>query len=155
MDVFHKINECELNPGDHIYVWKTMYLYSHHGIVAGRKGGVWQIIHFTPDEWKSKSTARIRITSLDEFREGSIGDIRLYRYGYPWIVCFFKRRGTCCHVFSDHVDVVLRRARECLNLGLPVDGEYHLLVNNCEHFCLYCKLGPNYKHLQHFSQAAF
>ncbi|XP_006818932.1 uncharacterized protein LOC102803117 [Saccoglossus kowalevskii] len=152
MDLFHNIEECDLNLGDHIYVWKTMYLYTHHGIVAEKKRGVWQIIHFTGDESKSKSTARIRITSLEEFKEDSDGDIRLYRYGLPTRVCAVKRRGTCCPASSDPVDVVLHRARACLDVGLPVNGEYHLLVNNCEHFCLYCKLGPYYKDLQPFSQ---
>ncbi|XP_006812818.2 uncharacterized protein LOC100367656 [Saccoglossus kowalevskii] len=151
MPLFHDIDESGLNPGDHIYVWRTLYLYSHHGIVAEKKRGVWQIIHFTGDESKSKSTARIRITSLEEFKDND--DIRLYRYDSSLAVCRLKRSGTCCPVPSDPVEDVLRRARECLDEGLPEDGEYNLLVNNCEHFCLYCKLGPNYKALQRFSQA--
>lgn len=26
------IDEKELKPGDHIYSWRTAYLYAHHGI---------------------------------------------------------------------------------------------------------------------------
>ncbi|XP_077862767.1 uncharacterized protein LOC144344824 [Saccoglossus kowalevskii] len=103
----------------------------------------------------NQETARIRITSLEEFKEDSDGDIRLYRYDHPWLACKLKRRGTCCTEPSDPVEDVLRRARNCLDEGLPEDGEYDLLVNNCEHFCLYCKLGPNYKDKQPFSQAPF
>ncbi|XP_006812815.1 uncharacterized protein LOC102804462 [Saccoglossus kowalevskii] len=106
---YDNIDECDLNPGDHIYVYKAMFVYSHHVIVAGKKSGVCQIIHFTGVEKKSKSTARIRMTSLEEFKQGC--KLRLYRYDHPLSYCKNKRRGTCCPAPSDPVEVVLRRAR--------------------------------------------
>ncbi|KAJ0937227.1 hypothetical protein HanRHA438_Chr03g0139781 [Helianthus annuus] len=28
----HKVNRDEIKSGDHIYAWRTLFIYSHHGI---------------------------------------------------------------------------------------------------------------------------
>ena len=28
----HRVDPSEINPGDHIYTWRTAYAYSHHGL---------------------------------------------------------------------------------------------------------------------------
>ncbi|XP_077984152.1 uncharacterized protein LOC144438841 [Glandiceps talaboti] len=152
MALLHDVEVADLVPGDHIYVWRALYSYSHHGIYMGKTDGVRMVIHFdgSPGEPKSKESARIRRSRLSEFQETNT--IRRYEYGASQIECSLKRRGTCCLVESDSAETVLQRARACYDRGLPMDGEYNLLFNNCEHFCLYCKLGPNYKTLQKYDQ---
>jgi Lecithin retinol acyltransferase len=39
----NKIGREELKPGDHIYSWRSAYLYAHHGIFMGDD----EVIHFT------------------------------------------------------------------------------------------------------------
>ncbi|KAJ1691551.1 hypothetical protein LUZ63_015706 [Rhynchospora breviuscula] len=39
----NKVGRDELKPGDHIYSWRSAYLYSHHGIYIGDE----KVVHFT------------------------------------------------------------------------------------------------------------
>ena len=64
----HVIERDQLKPGDHVYVYRALGLYQHHGIHTGKPGR--EVIHFSGTESKSKSTARIRVTTLDEFQGG-------------------------------------------------------------------------------------
>ncbi|KAL3812930.1 hypothetical protein ACJIZ3_014198 [Penstemon smallii] len=52
----HRVERSDIVAGDHIYSWRTSFLYSHHGIFFGEN----IVIHFTNDDptIKSKSNDR-------------------------------------------------------------------------------------------------
>ncbi len=135
----HGIHPDKLKPGDHIYVYRTSGTYAHHAIYTGKnKSGIHIVIHFSGDAGtkKSKSTAKIRKASLDEFLDGA--DLRLV--SYDDLLTMFKKSGTS-HVLESlpASEVVETAERYCMNPDAWKD--YHLLNNNCEHFCIFCKTG--------------
>ncbi|KAG5539437.1 hypothetical protein RHGRI_019842 [Rhododendron griersonianum] len=105
-------NSDDLVAGDHIYSWRKLFSYAHHGIFVGEG----MVIHFT---------------------SGS-----LYRFEYGVTKIAFKlhlRGGTCTTAESDPKSEVLHRANYLLENG--GFGKYNLFRNNCEDFALYCKTG--------------
>ncbi|RRT54828.1 hypothetical protein B296_00037948 [Ensete ventricosum] len=159
----NKIEKELLKPGDHIYSWRSAYIYAHHGIYVGDG----MVIHFTRAAGQEVGTGTILdqfifssspsntgtvcdrcgdqsrlhgvITScLDCFLSGG----NLYEFRYSVTPAFFiskARGGTCTLAASDPLDVVLHRARYLLdNNGF---GMYSLFKNNCEDFAIYCKTG--------------
>ena len=142
---YHAIDRCDLQPGDHIYVYNSwLSSYSHHGIYTGDD----RVIHFTgggQGGWSSfsnsstaKSTARIQACTLDEFLNGN--QLRLVAYGVKTITTFFKRPGSSyvqkCHSAQEVIETA-----EYYLQNPQKWGEYHLLKNNCEHFAHCCKTG--------------
>ena len=107
-----KLDENELNYGDHIYVRRKGLLYSHHGIYAGEGN----VIHFKGAD-KEKRNPVVVITDMDNFLK--FGKLRRRNY---------KRR-------LPHYDT-LRIARAHLS-----NKRYSLAFNNCEHFAAYCATG--------------
>ncbi|XP_042432432.1 protein LEAD-SENSITIVE 1-like [Zingiber officinale] len=160
----NKIERKELIPGDHIYTWRSAYLYSHHGIFAGDD----MVIHFTRAAGQETGTGtfldRIMFSSspsptgrnlcercgdqsrlhgvimscLDCFLSG--GNLYLFCYAVTPVFFFTKARGgTCTLAHSDSPDAVLYRARFLHdNNGF---GMYNIFKNNCEDFAIYCKTG--------------
>ncbi|KAH7862657.1 hypothetical protein Vadar_007746 [Vaccinium darrowii] len=61
MRVKNRIKKNEVLAGDHIYSWRPLFVYSHHGIYIG--DGL--VIHFTAPPEKLKATAT-RILTLDD-----------------------------------------------------------------------------------------
>ncbi|CAF2345128.1 unnamed protein product, partial [Brassica rapa] len=49
----------EVKPGDHIYSWRTAYVYAHHGIYVGDG----KVVHFTRGGGRQTETG----TFLDNF----------------------------------------------------------------------------------------
>ncbi len=96
---------------DHIYVNRGSY--THHGVDAGDG----TVIHCTGEPGRAKINAAIERTSMDDFLKG--GEPKIRRYG--------KR---------DDVDTPMSRAESRIG-----DKEYHLVVNNCEHFATWCCTG--------------
>ncbi|KAL1218092.1 Protein LEAD-SENSITIVE 1 [Cardamine amara subsp. amara] len=158
------ISRDELKAGDHIYSWRNVYLYSHHGIYIGDE----KVIHFIGGGGQKTGTRTFldKITSrsvpnhggnhkqpcpncgdqsnldgvvsscLDCFLAG--GNIHLFEYSVSQVVFLAKpRRGTCTTAPSDPCDVVFYRAK--ILLLLNGFGAYHVLENNCEDFAIYCK----------------
>ncbi|KAL8039856.1 hypothetical protein ABFX02_10G063300 [Erythranthe guttata] len=124
----NKIKRNELHPGDHIYTWRRLYIYAHHGIYIGDD----TVIHYT-------STSMVESLSLETFLDGG----NLYRFEYSVsskLVMAKVRGGTCTTNVSDAADEVIRRAKYLLeNEG--IFGAYNLIDNNCENFSVYCKTG--------------
>ncbi|XP_058099930.1 protein LEAD-SENSITIVE 1-like [Magnolia sinica] len=151
-----KIEREDLKPGDHIYAWRTLYIYAHHGIYIGDD----KVIHFTEPNGqkcvagyvvksispslgcpkcgalKNKTNNGVTVSCLDCFLDGR----ELYRYEYSVSrKLFYKSRNRTCSVAkSDPPDIVVGRATACIEEGF---GEYKLIGNNCEDFALYCKTG--------------
>ena len=132
----HAIDRLDLQPGDHIYVWRQLGTYSHHGIYT-RSG---KVIHLSGarGQSKSKSTARVRESTLDEFLDGN--QLRLVAYGVKSSTREIKRKGTCHVRSSRSVEKILETAEYYLQNPHQWDS-YHLINNNCEHFAYYCKTG--------------
>ncbi|EPS62196.1 hypothetical protein M569_12596, partial [Genlisea aurea] len=158
-----RIDRKSLKPGDHIYSWRSAYIYAHHGIYMGDE----RVIHFTRRGQEfgtgtildsivlSSALKRCSQTPcptctppqpdnhgvvsscLDCFLSGGL----LYRFEYsvePAVFLAKARGGTCTLAPSDPDEAVLHRAEYLLDNGF---GCYSVFKNNCEDFAIYCKTG--------------
>ncbi|XLU46873.1 protein LEAD-SENSITIVE 1 [Arachis stenosperma] len=159
----NRVSRESLKPGDHIYSWRTAYIYAHHGIFVGDD----KVIHFTRRGQEvgtgtvldlllvSSGPARSReacptctgtapqeghgvvVSCLNCFLSGGV----LYRFEYAVTPALFlakARGGTCTLAVSDDYDIVVHRAKFLLENGF---GCYNVFKNNCEDFAIYCKTG--------------
>jgi cell wall-associated NlpC family hydrolase len=102
----------DLSIGDHIYVRRRGFLYSHHGIYAGNGN----VIHYAGAE-KEKKGPFVQETEIKDFLKGG----KLRRRDY------IKR--------LPHSET-LRIAKNYLS-----NKGYSLTFNNCEHFATFCATG--------------
>ncbi|XP_078444561.1 protein LEAD-SENSITIVE 1-like [Wolffia australiana] len=158
----NKVDRLELKPGDHIYSWRSGYVYAHHGIYTGDG----EVIHFTRGGGQEMGTGtvldRLLASSMPPPRaaacescgdqsaaEGVVascldcflagGDLYLFLYAAsPALFLAKVRGGTCTLAAADPAEEVLHRARFLLARGF---GAYDLFRNNCEDFAMYCKTG--------------
>ncbi|XP_057778326.1 protein LEAD-SENSITIVE 1 [Salvia miltiorrhiza] len=157
----NRIGRSSLKPGDHIYSWRTAYIYAHHGIYLGDD----KVIHFTRrgQEVGTGTMLDVLLVSsgpnrsyvpcptcvtrddahgvvsscLNCFLAGGI----LYRFEYSVSAALFlakARGGTCTLAVSDPDVDVIHRAKYLLENGF---GCYNVFKNNCEDFAIYCKTG--------------
>ena len=142
---FHDVHESLLQPGDHIYVHRSLKLYTHHGIYIGDILGSSdrEVIHFTGDSKLQALQAEIKATSMKEFLRGK-EKVRLVAYDSN--LTFYKRflPGTSHYRSCKPAREVIRTAQ--LYCNNPEEwtrewGKYDLSSNNCEHFAFYCKTG--------------
>ncbi|KAG6509471.1 protein LEAD-SENSITIVE 1-like isoform X1 [Zingiber officinale] len=152
-----------LKPGDHIYSWRTAYIYAHHGIYVGDE----KVIHFTRGlgqevgtgtvldvvlassapkrnltpcpkcAYRSSDSCGVISSCLDCFLAGGV----LYRFEYgvnPALFLAKARGGTCTLANSDPDEMIIHRANHLLNNGFRC---YSLFKSNCEDFATYCKTG--------------
>ncbi|KAH7512250.1 hypothetical protein FEM48_Zijuj12G0070500 [Ziziphus jujuba var. spinosa] len=150
-----------LKPGDHIYSWRTAYVYAHHGIYIGDD----RVIHFTrrgqevgtgtvldlllvssgpaqspepcPTCTPPEEGSGVVSSCLNCFLAGGV----LYRFGYavsPALFLAKARGGTCTLASSEPEDIVVHRAKYLYENGF---GCYNVFKNNCEDFAIYCKTG--------------
>lgn len=157
----HRVEREDIKPGDHIYTWRAVFTYSHHGIFVGGS----KVVHFTPDRngkpsaegtsnanhfsgnpscptspdcgFRQLSGSGVVLSCLDCFlRKGSL---YLFEYGVSPSVFLAKLRGgTCTTAPSDPPETVIHRAMYLLQNGF---GNYNVFQNNCEDFAMYCKTG--------------
>lgn len=157
----NRIDKKCLKPGDHIYSWRTAYIYAHHGIYVGDD----MVIHFTrrgeevgtgtvldvilvssqpansqvpcPTCSTQEGGHGVVLSCLNCFLSGGV----LYRFEYavsPALFLAKARGGTCTLAGSDSNDVVVHRAKYLFENGF---GCYNVFKNNCEDFAIYCKTG--------------
>ncbi|ERN16100.1 uncharacterized protein LOC18444398 [Amborella trichopoda] len=160
----NRINRALITPGDHIYSWRTAYIYAHHGIYVGDN----RVIHFTRGRGQEVGTGTaldilllssaptrtldpcptcghssvedahgVVSSCLDCFLAGGV----LYRFEYsvtPGVFLAKARGGTCTLASADPPETVIHRALHLLNHGF---GCYNVFKNNCEDFAIYCKTG--------------
>ncbi|XP_072965319.1 protein LEAD-SENSITIVE 1-like [Typha angustifolia] len=159
----NRIKKERLKAGDHIYSWRTAYVYAHHGIYVGDG----KVIHFTRGRGQEVGTGTALdlillssgpnrsgipcpncITQINEshgvvssclncFLAGGV----LYRFEYgvsPALFLAKARGGTCTLATSDPDEIVVRRANRLLSNGFRC---YNVFKNNCEDFAIYCKTG--------------
>ncbi|KAH7692380.1 Endopeptidase NLPC/P60 domain-containing protein [Dioscorea alata] len=158
----NKVERSEIKAGDHIYTWRAVYTYSHHGIYVGGS----KVVHFTrkkdassnidsfdsssnisskapsacptfPDCGFQRPNSGVILSCLDCFLGN--GSLYLFQYGVTPSVFLAKvRGGTCSTAESDSPEMVIHRAMYLLQNGF---GNYDVFENNCEDFALYCKTG--------------
>lgn len=104
--------------GTHIEV--TRLGYTHHGIYVGKN----KVIHYSGFHEFGKKGC-ITITSLSEFCDGNVA--REYS------------RASMLRGSALAPDEVVRRAKNRLG-----EDSYHLVFNNCEHFCNWCTHNDDY-----------
>ncbi|KAL5568155.1 hypothetical protein UlMin_024730 [Ulmus minor] len=144
----NEISKDKVQIGDHIYTYRMMHLYSHHGIYVGND----TVIHYTGADVVGKSESKSRCgkcghqpspnlegllkTCLNCFLDGH----RLFRFEYEVSSTnlVIQHHRTCSTRSCDKPQVVVERAWELLNNGF---GNYDLFENNCECFAFYCKTG--------------
>ncbi|KAI3756321.1 hypothetical protein L1987_56145 [Smallanthus sonchifolius] len=158
----HKIKRSKLKVGDHIYTWRKLDTYSHHGILIGEHKLIHFVnskkdgnFHFSAASSSGSSTKKkktpcpvsycgsekvagsgVRMSCIDCF----IKTCSLYRFKYEVNSDYFFQKlvGTCTTARSDPPEAVMHRATYLYENGY---FEYHLMKNNCEDFALYCKTG--------------
>eukprot|EP01018_Ginkgo_biloba_P008599 Gb_40395 [translate_table: standard] len=158
----NRISREELKAGDHIYSWRAVYTYAHHGIYVGDS----KVINFTRGRGEERGTGSVldmlsissepsrttnicQICSHDKDSDGVICTCldcfiaggSLYRFEYAVSSALFlakARGGTCTLAETDPAEVALQRATYLLQNGF---GCYHIFKNNCEDFAIYCKTG--------------
>ncbi|WOL13117.1 hypothetical protein Cni_G21886 [Canna indica] len=163
----NRVERSEIKAGDHIYTWRAVYAYSHHGIYVGGN----KVVHFTrkkdtsssnginaskyssissssssgvppvcptfPDCGFHQPNSGVILSCLDCFLGN--GSLYSFEYGVPPSVFLAKvRGGTCTTAESDPPEAVINRAMYLLQNGF---GNYDVFENNCEDFALYCKTG--------------
>ncbi|KAI7742263.1 hypothetical protein M8C21_002451 [Ambrosia artemisiifolia] len=150
----NRVKRSEIRAGDHIYTYRAIFAYSHHGIFVGDN----KVVHFTRDCETGSDDERSELPSSCTtcpdcgFRQPKSGVVLscldcflcngvLYRFEYgvtPTIFLAKVRGGTCTTATSDGPDTVIHRAMYLLQNGF---GNYDVFQNNCEDFALYCKTG--------------
>ncbi|XP_047319354.1 protein LEAD-SENSITIVE 1 [Impatiens glandulifera] len=157
----NRVDRNEIKPGNHIYTYRAVFAYSHHGIFVGGS----KVVHFTPppansndpegdtnddDDSSSSSScttfpdcgfkqpkSSVTLSCLDCFLKD--GSLYLFEYGVSPSAFIAKvRGGTCTIASSDPTESVIHRAMYLLQNGY---GNYDVFQNNCEDFALYCKTG--------------
>ncbi len=131
----HKIQPDNLKPGDHIYAYRKLGTYAHHGIYIGKnESGIHIVIHFTgdPGTKKAKATAKIRRARLDEFLEGA--ELRLVTYCKDSV----EECGISHALESLPASQVVQTAEYYAKRPDRWEN-YDFALNNCEHFCIFCK----------------
>ncbi|KAG6403700.1 hypothetical protein SASPL_135928 [Salvia splendens] len=151
----NRVEKHEIKPGDHIYTYRAVFAYSHHGIFVGGS----KVVHFTrvgnasssnsevydeneecptfPDCGFRHPDSGVVLSCLDCFLRN--GSLYCFEYGVTPSVFIAKvRGGTCTTAASDPTDMVIHRAMYLLQNGF---GNYDVFQNNCEDFALYCKTG--------------
>ncbi|EYU32273.1 hypothetical protein ABFS82_02G177400 [Erythranthe guttata] len=153
----NRVKRSEIKPGDHIYTYRAVFAYSHHGIFVGGS----KVVHFTRLETNTSSSSNNEADSLTEeclkypdcgFRQPNSGVVlscldcflkngALYSFEYnvtPSLFLAKVRGGTCTTAASDPPETVIHRAMHLFQNGF---GNYDVFQNNCEDFALYCKTG--------------
>lgn len=160
----NRVERSEIKPGDHIYTYRAVFTYSHHGIFVGGS----KVVHFRPERNLNSSTGTsseidlynstlglpspcstfpdcgfrqpnsgVVLSCLDCFL--GKGSLYCFEYGVtPSVFLSRVRGGTCTTATSDPPETVIHRAMYLLQNGF---GNYDVFQNNCEDFTLYCKTG--------------
>ncbi|KAL7591924.1 hypothetical protein Lser_V15G31466 [Lactuca serriola] len=156
----NRVEKSEIKAGDHIYTYRAVFAYSHHGIFVGGNKVV-HFTHFSTPERESSSSTSDEMSEIGSscetypdcgFRQPKSGVVlscldcflrngALYSFEYgvtPSMFLAKVRGGTCTTATSDGPETVIHRAMYLLQNGF---GNYDVFQNNCEDFALYCKTG--------------
>ncbi|KAG6553390.1 hypothetical protein Mapa_005125 [Marchantia paleacea] len=141
----------DIKPGVHVYVYRDILLYTHHGVIA-RDGC--SVIHFVDDRslYKDHDGICPRYSGAGKYgiiktcipcftKSGYL--LHLYRYDERTRILLSGTTTTCKR---DSFSTITERAHEWLERG--DFGTFDLSLNNCENFALFCSTGKRIKSQQ-------
>ncbi|KAH7538372.1 protein LEAD-SENSITIVE 1 [Ziziphus jujuba] len=149
--ISNRISKEKLQSGDHIYCYRYLHTYSHHGIYV-KENNKDRVIHLNtkPKTCKNcrgeqqaeekKGGGIVVKTCLDCFLDGH--GLFLYEYQVSVPNFLVQVPGTCTTGPADDPRTVVDRAYKMHKTN--GFGAYDLLNNNCETFAVYCKTGIPY-----------
>ena len=146
-DFKRTVSDSELRKGDVIGVHRIGGVYDHYGIYTG-KG---KVIHFSDEGSDMGDDIRIRRATLAQFKNGAdnvfVVDFEAYRD-------YVENPGLLELLEEGIAGIALRSlfGSETITIYSPEEtvkraesqlgkGKYNLVVNNCEHFAVWCKTG--------------
>jgi len=142
--------------GDHLYVWRKIRMYQHHGIVVSKEDILEKL---SPELFPSKlenlmiveqNIHGLDIVTLKKFRtECPINyehDIGCARYKTDPMDYYLNRSGTCYLTDRLPVDVIVQNAIRIYNDPNQRDiwKTYSLIIKNCEQFAFICSTNIEY-----------
>ncbi len=135
LNKFGIIKEREPRFGDVVFCVRHCGVYRHFGVYVGNG----RVIHFAPsDGGDMGGDAYVHEVSLDEFADGDIVSVFEFSEHYESNSLLRKIAMSSDYKLQSPEDTV-RRARSLLGQkGLNNSG-YHLIMNNCEDFAIWCK----------------
>jgi len=124
-----------LDPGDHIYVYRTGYC--HHGINVGDGA----VVEFSGDNSTDWSSFTIRETTLLEFADSK--DVHRVEYVPHETFCEVLGNADAIMVgIPSSRERIVARAFKAIGLtDSPWDHKYNLVTNNCDAFAYWCVTG--------------
>lgn len=138
-----------LKPGDVIGVARAnaLNMYEHYAVYIGSQ----KVVHYAGDSADFEEKVTVRVASLDDFLKGDTNYFVLYfekgkENPHKIQVCTeFNMRDVNydCKLSLKKKNFKLYSPEETVERALSRVGEdkYHLLLNNCEHFAIWCKTG--------------
>ncbi|EOA21372.1 hypothetical protein CARUB_v10001733mg [Capsella rubella] len=168
--ITNKVERDELKPGDHIYTYRAVFAYSHHGVFVGGC----KVVHFKPEQSLVSST--LAASSSSPSSSSSVSEVNVsseapcptfpdcgYKQPKSGVVlscldCFLKKGSLYRFEYGVSSSIFLSRLRGGTCTTAPSDplqtvihramhllqngfGNYDIFQNNCEDFALYCKTG--------------
>ncbi|MGM0369520.1 MAG: lecithin retinol acyltransferase family protein [Bacillota bacterium] len=139
-----------LEPGDVVGVTRTGY--EHYGVYIGNK----RVIHYTSESSDIGGNNKITKTSFSRFMRGADEYFVLvfpdehrepsraeFSYSGGIALGFYNQVKELFELISESDDYILYSNRDTVERAKSRLGEkdYNLVVNNCEHFAIWCKTG--------------
>ncbi len=128
------VGSREPEAGDVIYCVRYHGAYRHFGIYAGNG----RVIHFAPPGGDIGGQAYIHEVSIQEFADGSEVHILEFSDHYESNSLLRKIAMSDDYELQTPENTVKRARSKIGKKGVNDDG-YHLIMNNCEDFAIWCK----------------
>jgi len=142
--------------GDHLYVWRKLRMYQHHGIVVTKKDILEKLSpELIPSKLEELMIIEQNIHGLDivtlkqfrtEFPINYEHDIGCVRYKTDPMDYYLNRSGTCYLTDRLSEDIIVENAIRIYNDKNQRDiwKTYSLVIKNCEQFAFICSTNIEY-----------
>ena len=145
-DFKRSVSDSELKKGDVLCVHRMGGAYDHYAIYIGNR----KVIHYSDEGSDLGNDIRIRKATLSQFKNGAseifvidfdayqdyIENPELFDFVGLFKLAFDNLFDNELHLYSPEETVERAKSR----LG---ERAYNLLLNNCEHFAIWCKTGKS------------
>lgn len=145
-DFKRSVSDSELKKGDVLCVHRMLGAYDHYAIYIGNR----KVIHYSDEGSDLGNDIRIRKATLSQFKNGAseifvidfeayqdyIENPELFDFVGLFKLAFDNLFDNELHLYSPEETVERAKSR----LG---ERAYNLLLNNCEHFAIWCKTGKS------------
>jgi hypothetical protein len=142
--------------GDHLYVWRKIRMYQHHGIVVSEKDILEKLSsELLPSKLEElmiveQNIHGLNIVTLKQFRTelpfNYEHDIGRARYKTDPMEYYLNRSGTCYLTDRLSEDIIVENAIRIYNNKNQRDiwKTYSLVIKNCEQFAFICSTNIEY-----------